>query len=52
MGKWKGNGKIQVKWWYRYNDPKIQGKWKSLLLAKYGSHCSQTRIYYFWKGIS
>ena len=40
------------KWWFRFKYPTVSGKWKTILINKYGSSGLHIpRISYFWKGV-
>lgn len=43
---------LLAKWWYRFKDPTVSGKWKTLLTIKYsltGLHIP--RCFSFWSGV-
>lgn len=40
------------KYWFRFKDPTIQGKWKSIIISKYNFSClASGRFSHFWFGI-
>ena len=46
------NMALLAKWWIRFKDPTVIGKWKTILINKYGpSGLHVPRLSYFWKGI-
>lgn len=42
---------LLVKWWYRFSDPAVTGKWKSILLSEYGRHGYHPRLSAFWSAV-
>lgn len=46
------NTSLLAKWWFRFKDPTIEGKWKSILFDKYGSTgLDISQVSSFWSGI-
>lgn len=39
---------LLAKWWYRFSNPAVIGKWKTMLLFEYGKHGYHFRVYVFW----
>lgn len=43
---------LLAKWWFRFKDPTIEGKWKQILIDKYGhSGLNTTDSSHFWNGL-
>ena len=38
------NSALLAKWWYRFNDPLVIGKWKEILIAKYGPQIGRAHV--------
>lgn len=45
------NKALLAKWWIRFLDPNVQGKWKDILLSKYGTRISPLIPSPFWSDI-
>lgn len=45
------NCALLAKWWYRFNDPGVNGKWKCILKSKYGLLGCTTTMSAFWSGV-
>lgn len=46
------NISLMAKWWFRFKDPTIEGKWKAILINKYGtSGLDSTNSSHFWNGL-
>lgn len=45
------NTYLLAKWWIRFFDNIVQGKWKDIILSEYGSRTSPTVCSSFWRGI-
>ena len=45
------NKALLAKWWYRFLDNSVSGRWKNILLSKYGTRTSPSLCSPFWKSI-
>jgi hypothetical protein len=45
------NKSLLAKWWIRFLDPSVQGKWKDILRSKYGTSTGPSICSPFWRSI-